>query len=106
MTIDESINFIYDSAQWGMIPSHMHQPLKDWIENGWMPGSFLQAILEHDIYGAVFKADSQNIERIAAWVQFICWYIPAGCHGSLEKVKEWNRIGGLRGMEKSDATVI
>jgi len=103
MTEDEITVFMEDfdkTADWTMIPGHMHQAVRDWIEHGWLPGSFLQAMLEHDVYDAVFRADNWNEGKIAEWCKFLCWYVPSACHGNEENVRDWFNRGGLRGKPK------
>ncbi len=53
-------------------------------------GSFLRAVLENDLMGAIGRADNQN----HADLREICMYVynelePGTCWGSKEKVKEW-----------------
>jgi hypothetical protein len=102
--IDDFIEKMYERADWGMIPDHMVQPMKDYIEYGWQPGSFLTFMLERNIYAAVWTADNINEGAIADWVKFIDWYVPIECQGSEEKVRDWVVRGGYRG--KNETKVI
>jgi hypothetical protein len=96
---DQLLKYLFDKADWDLIPHHMIQPTKDWVEHGWSPGGFLSAILEHDFYDAIFQADGENQTRIVQWAQFLAWFLPSACHGSPEVVRKWKAQGGLRGLE-------
>jgi hypothetical protein len=55
----------------------------------YMPGSFLTAVLENDLAGAVGQADWQNIEVLPAIVAFVYRNLPSPCWGSKDKVEAW-----------------
>lgn len=97
--IDALLEEIYTKADWDMIPEHMHEGLKDYIEYGYQPGGFLTSMLSRDIFDAVWRADRQNEGAIADWVKFLEWYVPHECHGSEEKVRDWIARGGYRGKD-------
>lgn len=63
-----------------------------YVSDGIPTGSFLEAVLCNDLMEAMGPADMKN--RLALFK--ICDYIynetPSGCHGSIEKVKEWVKI--------------
>src|SRR5271168_3419638 len=88
---------IFAEADWDMIPDHMVDSVKNWVEYGWLPGEFLQSILENDIYEAVWHADNMNEGKISNWVKFVTWYLPSACHGNAERVRDWQVQGGYRG---------
>lgn len=105
MTIDDELKLVYDRADWNLIPDHMVEGVKNWVEYGWFPGSFLTKMLEHDIYDAVWCADNVNEGSIANWVKFLEWYMPSQCHGNEERVRDWHARGGLRGVDNLDETI-
>jgi hypothetical protein len=101
MTNDEFEKYILEEHarwDWSLIPSHMWNGVKTWVEHGVEGGSFLQSIMEHDFYNAIFRADNMNKACITGWAEFICWYLPSTCHGSVEDTAAWSKIGGLRGL--------
>jgi len=100
--VDQLILSMYKDYDWSLIPSHMWPGLKEWIEFGIPQGSFLQSILNHDFYEAIFRADNMNQACIVGWAQFLCWHLPFDAHGSLENVKRWRDKGGLRGILSDD----
>ena len=84
-----------------MLPPHMWQPVRDWVERGephpTRMGRFLRAVLLNDLRGAVFHADDINRGHLVQWVQFIYGEVPCLAHGSEERLLEWHRRGGLAG---------
>jgi hypothetical protein len=102
MNDEEMDNFLEDNFykhwDWNIIPDHMHDGVKRWVEYGIEGGSFLQSILEHKFYDAIMRADFQNQNAIVGWAQFLSWHLPMQCHGSREKCLEWRLKGGLRGI--------
>ncbi len=80
------------------LPEHMRAGTRRWIEEGIIPGDFLQAVITNDLKEAVFRADGINIHLIVEWVQFFVWKAPSGSQGSPVHMKEWARHGGLNGL--------
>lgn len=72
-----------------MLPSHMRDAVWAYIENGYLPGEFLQAIIKNDLKEAVGRADYININALPAYVEFFFNYAPGECWGSPEKVAAW-----------------
>lgn len=71
------------------IPEHTKQSLAIYVVDRIAPGGFLTAVLENDLFLAVSRADSQNIECLPDIVKFIYNRCPMGCHGSKEAVDYW-----------------
>ncbi len=71
------------------IPEHMRQSLWRYANDHCPVGSFLTAVLEHDLFEAASRADSTNVHLLKDYVQLIYNELPMGCHGSPEKVKLW-----------------
>jgi len=63
--------------------------LKLYVEQGVLPGSQLQAVLENDLYGAFSRADSWRSAHMMDIVSYCCNNIPSACWGSPEKVEAW-----------------
>lgn len=78
-----------------MLPEHMQGAMERYIERGLMPGSFLTAVLEGDLFEAVARGDYENRQVLHHYVIFLYNYAPLGCYGSREKVKQWLISGGL-----------
>lgn len=77
--------------------AHMAQGMRDYVERGWLPGSFGVAVLENDLSRAAGAADSLNSNRLADWGNWCAWYLPRACWGSREAVAAWAERGGLNG---------
>lgn len=80
-----------------MLPEHMQEGMKLWVERGIDPGSFMMAVLCNDLMGALGKADSINIERLKDYGMFLYNEVPTGCFGSRAKVQAWIERGGMLG---------
>lgn len=78
----------------------MAPAVRRYVEHGIRPGHFLTALLRNDLRGAVTRADDDNLSTLIHWVGFVYQELPSGCHGSLDKVEEWVKIGGLDGIDK------
>jgi hypothetical protein len=77
------------SLDYSMLPEHMQDGMKRYVEQGISPGHFLYLILCNDFVHALGYADSINTERIADYAKFLYLELPAGYWGSSEKVKAW-----------------
>jgi hypothetical protein len=82
------------------IPERMHEGMLRWIEDGIKPGSFLSAIIENDLYNAFHLADDENSFRISSYLSFFYMCAPGGCWRTMERVKEWEAVGGLKQTHK------
>ena len=71
------------------LPTNLQDGMQRYIENGFQTGHFLKAVLSNDLFGAVSRADNQNIKLIPDIVRWMHWEIPAPAWGSQEKVKSW-----------------
>ena len=72
-----------------MIPSHMIEGLRNYVEHGIPPGSFLTAVLENDFVDAVGQADQTNLQYLWAWAALLYNELPERSWGSPAKVKAW-----------------
>ena len=84
-----------------MLPPYMHDGVALWITRGIEPGSFLSAVINNNLRGAVMRADDFNRDMLREWVGFFYNYAPSQCWGSQDKAREWMRIGGLLGLSRS-----
>jgi len=84
---------------YGKIPDRMLRSLNMYVKNGVPPGDFLMAVLNHDLFEAVGRADTENQEALADYVKYIYNYCPGGCHGSRERIREWINDGGAEGKD-------
>jgi hypothetical protein len=77
--------------------SHLVDSLEAYARTGHAPGSFLRAVLQNDLFGAVDNADQQNRTILPQIVTFVYRELPATNWGSREKVTSW--IATIEGVE-------
>lgn len=75
----------YD-IDYSLIPKHMGDGVKLYLEYGIHPGSFLTAVLENNLVESVARADNINRSQIAEWARFLYAEMPRESWGSKEKV--------------------
>jgi hypothetical protein len=80
------------------IPDHMHDSVWRWVNDGVLPGDFMQAILHNDFPEAILRADEHNKTYLFGWA-FILHHLPRDCWGSEENYKKWHETGGYNGLE-------
>jgi hypothetical protein len=78
----------------------MIDALERYINYGIPTGSFLRAVLAHDLFESFSRADIWNQQLMYNTVKYIYNHVPSICHGSYEKVDEWIANGGFNGMKK------
>lgn len=89
-----------------LLPEHMRESVRLYIEQGIQPGDFLYSVLCNDLSGAFFRADSWNREAMYNWARFLWDEIPGACWGSADKVRAWIQQGGEQGrLSKINAEV-
>ena len=79
------------------IPTHMQDAARRYIEDGIMPGSFLEAVLANDLLGAITRADHINRALLSSYHDFLVT-IPMSAKGSYEAVHMWCKHNGMRGL--------
>ena len=79
------------------IPERMMNGIKMYVEKGILPGDFLQCVISNDLFGAIGRADDENIRNLPAYTAFFYNKTPSICWGSREMMKEWSARGGLEG---------
>lgn len=78
-----------------ILPDHMEEAARLYIERGMLPGGFLTAVFENNLVEAYGRADSMNQEAMQTWVMFLYNEAPQVCWGSSAKVKKWCLHQGL-----------
>ena len=69
-----------------MIPSHTKAALDRYVNQKYLPGGFLMAVLSNDLFGAVGRADSENLAALPDIVKYVYNHMPADSWGSVDKV--------------------
>lgn len=85
------------SLDYSLLPAGLRGGALRYIEQGILPGDFLQAVIRNDLAAAAGRADAGNRERLFDIVSF--WYneAPGQCWGSREKMEAWVEHGGAAG---------
>ena len=75
-------------------PAQMRPDIKAALDR-WADGShpfvgdFLRAVLSNNLMEAVGRADEDNIRVLPAICAYVYMELPGHCHGSPERVSEW-----------------
>ena len=79
----------FDAVNYDMLPEHMQEPARAYVEEHQPVGDFLKAVLCNDLVNAFGRADGINKAAMAQWAQWLWNEAPSPCWGSLEKVRAW-----------------
>lgn len=79
----------YDDINYDMLPDHMREHAREYVEQGASVGDFLFAVLSNDLVGAFGRADATNKAAMAQWARWLYNEAPSRCWGSPEKVRAW-----------------
>jgi len=77
------------AIDYSMLPEHMRDRMKLYIEQHVPPGGFLRAVLENDLMGASAKADDINRNHLFDFCRFLYNEAPPNCFGSPDAVASW-----------------
>jgi hypothetical protein len=69
-----------------MIPQATLDSLDRYVNHKLMPGSFLTAVLSNDLFGAVGRADSENLAALPDLVKYIYNNVPSAAWGNRDTV--------------------
>ena len=85
------------NIDYSRLPEHMREGTRAYIEEGRLPGDFLQAVICNNLADAVGRADHINKHLLPEWVLFFYNEVPRGCWGSKDKMRQWiaDRSGAL-----------
>lgn len=91
-----------EQRAYGMLPVHMREGMRLYVELGVPPGDFLRAVLENKLYHAFARADIINRECLQRYAMFLESDLPAAAWGSAEEVNAWIDLGGLKGLRERE----
>jgi hypothetical protein len=77
------------SINYSLLPAHMRDGFRLYIEQRIPMGDFGMAVVENDLMGAFGKADDINRERMFDICAFLYNEAPPACYGSKEAVAAW-----------------
>lgn len=76
-------------TDYSMLPEHMQEVARDYVEKGYEPGGFLFAVLSNDLVDAFGRADAINRAAMGAWAVWLLNEAPSTCWGSAERIHRW-----------------
>ena len=79
----------YHAAQHLYIPPHLQGALEWYLQEGILPGGFLQAVLENKLMESFERADDISRAALPDIVHYLYNYVPLAAWGSPERVAEW-----------------
>lgn len=87
------------SPAWGAIPDYMRDGIAGYILRGEDLGDFLTAVFSNNLVEAFGRADQNNELVMRDYAALLYNGCPSESWGSKEKVKAWQKAGGLAGRE-------
>ncbi|HEX5016560.1 MAG TPA: hypothetical protein VFX15_03120 [Actinomycetes bacterium] len=81
-------------VNYDMLPEHMREPLRDYVERGEAVGGFLTAVLSNNLVDAFGYADQTNKAAMESYAQWLYNECPRKAWGSIEKVIAWREAKG------------
>lgn len=90
---------VWPDFHYEILPEHMREGMKLYLEHGIEPGSFGVAVLCNDLVGAFGAADRINTSFMEDWARWLYNHCPSSARGSTEQVRRWIESGGLKGRE-------
>lgn len=85
------------------VPEHDRDGIHRYIENGILPGSFLQAVICNDLLASVALADLENTYFLTKIVAWFYTYAPALCWGSQERMQAWSEYRQVQRKQETQA---
>lgn len=85
---------------YSILPKHMQDAMRRYMEDGIPPGSFLEAVLSNDLLGALSRADHVNVSLLYAYGEFLYTEAPILSYGCKDRYKAWIESGGINGLQK------
>lgn len=82
-----------------LLPEHMQEGMRRYIEQGAAPGSFLTAILSNNFVEAAVIADTVNQGRLFSYAEFLYHQAPINSWGNPRIVGAWIAKGGINGIQ-------
>jgi len=74
------------------IPEHCRGGMRRYVEEGVIPGEFLQAVICNDLVESFGRADDINSDRLRDYAGFLYNEIPSLSWGSKEKMRAWAKM--------------
>lgn len=79
----------FDHIDYSMLPEHMQDSAKLYVERGIEPGSFMLAVLTNNLTEAFTRADHINKDSLLMWIIWLLNECPRSAWGSVDIVEAW-----------------
>ncbi len=86
--------------RYDMLPKHMRDAARAYVERGAEPGHFLGAVLENKLVEALSAADELNRAAMYSWAQWLYNECPRRAWGNGYRVDAWRKDGGMKGIDE------
>lgn len=86
------------TINYDMLPEHMQEGARLYVEHGVEQGSFLTAVLSNDLVRACSRADETNLNCLVDWARWLYNEAPLESWGSPKAVKDWIKHRGFEGL--------
>ena len=77
------------NVNYDILPEHMQDGARRYVEQHLMPGMFLRCVLANDFVNAFLYADPENELNLHLWAKWVSEEAPLDSWGSYNKVLEW-----------------
>lgn len=77
------------SINYDMLPEHMRDGARLYIEHGVPPGGFMTAVLENNLVKALARAHGTDRAAMFEWASWLYNECPGNAWGSEEIVNKW-----------------
>lgn len=81
------------------VPQHTLDSISRYVMEGSQPGHFVTAVITNDLFEAFSRADPDNRTAMHNIIKFLYNETPGSCWGSKEKMVEWIKHHGLKGLD-------
>lgn len=92
-------------SEYDELPEHTLWSINQYVEHGQAVGGFLQAVLSNDLFQAVARADLENRRSLPLIVRYVANRCPSMCHGSEQRVSDWQDHRGCEGLDTAQWAV-
>ncbi len=90
MTDEQTEKWLTYGPSYDMLPDYMQEPARRYVEDGQLPGHFLQAVLRNELVEATLRADTVNRACLQVWAGWLYDQVPMSAWGSGGKVAAWS----------------
>lgn len=87
-----SIKVVRSDMEYERLPERLRVGVQRYIEDGYLPGDFLFAVITNNLLMAVGRADSDMIKVLPEITTWFYSYPPSPCWGSEKALENWTEM--------------